>query len=378
MASSMPLTGHSLGIFICAAVLMGVCTVLVILRSFVRIFLVRAFGWDDALMIVALVLLIAMNTCWMIGAEHGVGHRNVEFTDLKTMEQARLLWWLSQIFYMWSSAFAKISIAIALLRLAVNKIQRIILWTVIGLVIAIGLMIWLTFVLDCQPVSYFWMAVDTNVHGNCGDPDTLLTIAYVYSSLTIISDGTLGIMPGILLWQLKMNQRTKAALAAVLSLGAIASVAVIIRLPFLHTYKDPDFLYSTFQIIIWSMLETGIGIAAGSLATLRALFRWVLEEASGYGRSSSRGKRTEGQHPLASLTTDRPKKGSQHISYWRPDLSKTNGLMVTTVSSPMAPSHMSFPNSSQENLNPNTEPWGPHHVNVHRTFEVSDGSGGMI
>ncbi|GAT31179.1 pectinesterase precursor [Aspergillus luchuensis] len=55
MGSSMPLVGHSLAIFICAAVMMSVSIMAVALRTFVRIYTVRAFGWDDALMVIALV-----------------------------------------------------------------------------------------------------------------------------------------------------------------------------------------------------------------------------------------------------------------------------------------------------------------------------------
>ena len=51
----MPLEGHSLAIFVVSVVMMCVATLAVALRIFVRVYLVRAFGWDDALMLVALV-----------------------------------------------------------------------------------------------------------------------------------------------------------------------------------------------------------------------------------------------------------------------------------------------------------------------------------
>ncbi|PYH94504.1 hypothetical protein BO71DRAFT_353291 [Aspergillus ellipticus CBS 707.79] len=394
MGSSLPLVGHSLGIFICAAVMMGISIVAVVSRTFVRLYVVRAFGWDDALMVIALALFIALSACWMIGAERGIGHKNEDFSNLKSMQEALLLWWLCQLLYLWSSALAKLSIALALLRVAVNKMHRLILWAIIGLVISIGLMIWLTFLLDCQPISHFWMRVDPTNPGKCGSPDVLLAIAYVYSSLTVVCDVTLGVMPAVVLWGLQMSHRTKIALAIVLSLGAIASVAVIIRIPYLHTYTDPEFLYATYQITIWSIIETGIGLTAGSLATLRALFRWFLDGsryASSYqGRTSHSGKRSRGPHPLVSLTVDVPKKTLQNPSYdpsyWRPDMlsGRMDNRTVTTVSSPMTAYPPSFGNSSQENLTPKPDPWKDrpwkerHHVSIHTTFDVSEGDGGMI
>ena len=55
MNSTMPLVGPSLAIFIVSMVMMILSIVAVSLRIFVRLYIVRAFGWDDALMLAALV-----------------------------------------------------------------------------------------------------------------------------------------------------------------------------------------------------------------------------------------------------------------------------------------------------------------------------------
>lgn len=55
MNSTMPLVGPSLAIFIVSMVMMILSVVAVSLRTFVRLYIVRAFGWDDSLMLAALV-----------------------------------------------------------------------------------------------------------------------------------------------------------------------------------------------------------------------------------------------------------------------------------------------------------------------------------
>jgi hypothetical protein len=40
-------------------------------------------------------------------------------------------------------------------------------------------------------------------------------------------------------------------------------------------FKNPDFLWATVDIAIWSDIEQGLAITAGSLATLRPLFRQI-------------------------------------------------------------------------------------------------------
>ena len=55
-----------------------------------------------------------------------------------------------------------------------------------------------------------------------------------------------------------------------------ASTATIVRLKFLVLYDDaPEFMYSIAKIAVWSILEEGIGITAGSLPMLRPLLRHI-------------------------------------------------------------------------------------------------------
>lgn len=130
-------------------------------------------------------------------------------------------WWLSQIFYIWASALAKVAIALSLLRLAVKRVHCVILWVSIGLTIAIGLMFWLVLLLDCRPISYFWDFADPAKSGTCMSERTLVEIAYIYSCFTIVCDLTLGILPSFLVWKLQMNYRTKLAVGGILSMGAM-------------------------------------------------------------------------------------------------------------------------------------------------------------
>jgi hypothetical protein len=52
-----------------------------------------------------------------------------------------------------------------------------------------------------------------------------------------------------------------------------ASAAVIVRLAYVPTFRDPEFLYATVPIAIWSEVEMSLAITAGSLPTLRPLYR---------------------------------------------------------------------------------------------------------
>jgi hypothetical protein len=70
-----------------------------------------------------------------------------------------------------------------------------------------------------------------------------------------------------------------------------ASIATIIRIPYVHTLGDEqDFLYATTDVAIWSCSETGLAITAACGAVLRPLFREALASSRHVSsRAISRG-----------------------------------------------------------------------------------------
>lgn len=70
-------------------------------------------------------------------------------------------------------------------------------------------------------------------------------------------------------------------------------------------FKNPDFLYATVDVAIWSDIEQGLAITAGSLATLRPLYRQVTEALGlsttpSFGGSRPTGARTPQWGPVVS------------------------------------------------------------------------------
>ena len=58
--------------------------------------------------------------------------------------------------------------------------------------------------------------------------------------------------------------------------GRSASAAVVARVPYMGNLRSKDFLWGTTNIAIWSTVEQGLAITAGSLATIRPLFQLFL------------------------------------------------------------------------------------------------------
>jgi hypothetical protein len=176
----------------------------------------------------------------------------------------------------------KAAIAVQLLRLTIIRTHRIIIWTTLAISELYSGFFFFLFVFQCQPSSYFWTQY-TGGHGTCIDTTITINAVYAYSAITCVTDWTYAILPWLLAWKLQMNQRSKITVSLILSMGAIASTATIIRIPYVHTLGNlEDFLYATTDVAIWSCVETGLGITAACLATLRPLFRsWLANSTLG-------------------------------------------------------------------------------------------------
>lgn len=121
---------------------------------------------------------------------------------------------------------------------------------------------------------------------------------------------------------------------------------------------------ATTPISIWSNVEAGLGITAGSLVTLRPLFRWF--RGSYYEGSKSRTYGRGGSMPLSSMNRGFNSRQEQPGNkYWRPDLANQSNQGVTTTIQTSRGSQ----NSSQEDLNPKQSSFSG--VNVQKSFLVT-------
>ncbi|KAF4341509.1 integral membrane protein PTH11 [Fusarium beomiforme] len=158
--------------------------------------------------------------------------------------------WLFQLFYCASLVFIKASICDALLRIAVVPWHRAVAWITLAMSVACAL-------------------------------------------ITFIA------LPALMLYKTQMKLATKVSISMVLGLGALASVATIIRMPYVLFYfhPNPDYLYRHCYVSLWSIFEAGIGIIAGSLPALRKVVkRWIKFDSS--ARQSSASKPYIGSHGL--------------------------------------------------------------------------------
>lgn len=112
-----------------------------------------------------------------------------------------------------------------------------------------------------------------------------------------------------MLWNINVTWRTKCSLFFVLGLGCFATSCAIMRITFLGSYGvSGDPLWDTVDLATWSMVELNISIIAGSLPSLRPLFKKLLGTVYGSG---SRTKAYYGQGGSVS-------RASKKTTMWQP------------------------------------------------------------
>lgn len=121
--------------------------------------------------------------------------------------------------YVVTCIIAKISIIISLLRITIDRIHVIVLYTAMAMSIIVGLLFFFFTIFQCRPVDIFWNRFTEK--GTCIDVDVLIAIAYVYTAGAALTDLTIGLLPVFLIWNLKMNPRSKLAIVGILSIGCM-------------------------------------------------------------------------------------------------------------------------------------------------------------
>lgn len=116
-------------------------------------------------------------------------------------------------------AFIKLSIGIFLLRIAVLKRYKWILYISMGVIAAWSTGIFLFDIFQCSPIELQWDFTITN--GSCVSLDAIVNGSYAISVLNVLSDWLYALLPIPMIWSVKMTVQAKITVAFILGLGIL-------------------------------------------------------------------------------------------------------------------------------------------------------------
>ncbi|KAH8820254.1 hypothetical protein F5884DRAFT_849523 [Xylogone sp. PMI_703] len=265
-----------------AAALLGVtitftilCLVVVGLRIWTRIS-TRCFGLDDWLMCLGTTINMAHNGIVIWGSYTGIGTPDSKLNPAMMMEGAKaIVFW--QISYVSGSVFIKASICAQLIRISTQRRYKVILILLIAATAITTLIAILAVLVRCKPIAASW----NPALGTCINQDIIIDLTYAVSAVNIVTDWSVAIIPIFILRNVQMRATLKRLTRLVLGVGALASVATIIRMPYSTAYSNPkNLLYNVGNVVLWTVVECGLGIIAGSMPMLRKLIKGLAKDES--------------------------------------------------------------------------------------------------
>jgi hypothetical protein len=157
--------------------------------------------------------------CSLSGIHYGTG-RHLDDIPPTDIPRALYFWWLCELFYTITTVFIRLSIAVFLLRICIKPIHRWIIYGTLTMVICFSIFYFFLVLFQCTPVNFFWGQYE-GVKGHCINPAAVPDASISHSAVSFTADWILGLLPVALLWDLKMNTRTKISVAGLLSLGLL-------------------------------------------------------------------------------------------------------------------------------------------------------------
>ncbi|KAK4452960.1 hypothetical protein QBC34DRAFT_397499, partial [Podospora aff. communis PSN243] len=218
-------------------------------------------------------------------------------------------WFVGELLYAPLSALIRSSVAVFLLRIACARTHRAIIYGALAITWSLSVVYFFILLFQCWPISHFYEQV-LGQDGTCMNKNIVPSATVAHSIISACTDIVLALLPVLILWNVHLNKRTKIGIATLLSLGILAGIALLIRIPYIRfiPISSPDFLDQASDTALWSLLEISLGAIAGCAATMRPLLRGLgFRFGTRTGRSSRSGprriSRPSGSHPMPLVIT---------------------------------------------------------------------------
>ncbi|KAK5937273.1 hypothetical protein PMZ80_010573 [Knufia obscura] len=252
------------------ASLTAISLFVVVLRFYVRVFMLKNFGSDDWVMALTACAAAAVLGCWVEETKTGIGWHIDDISEEQQMHLTKIMF-IHGVINMNAVTFVKISVALNLRRFMQTKRQRMFLAGLIVFLIAFTITCSCTIIFNCIPVAATWDR-ELAKTAKCFSLPVFKGLAINNSVFNILTDFLLAVLPIPIVVRLHTNMRTKITLSLILSLGLFAgSAATVKAVKQFQFFGVRDYTWDA-DYWLWHDIELSVGIVAASLPALRPLF----------------------------------------------------------------------------------------------------------
>ncbi|MCJ1377285.1 hypothetical protein MMC17_000377 [Xylographa soralifera] len=250
-------------------------TALFVLRLYARSLTKAKWGWDDFLLPPAWILLVALCVTGYLSVTEGGAGRHVEAVVIAnpgTLVTRGKIVYAVNWFNAYSNTFSRISVVALYLRIFTTWVTRVSSWLVLAYLLALVAAQTFAGALECRPISYFW---DLTVPGSTGACFNQFLFYKINGILNIFGDVMIIVLPLHTIATLHTSSARKVGIAAVFLSGSVGIVAACLWTNSFFggqhlSLKDPT--YADISLISWTIVESGMYLAAACLVGLRPLY----------------------------------------------------------------------------------------------------------
>ncbi|EQB47027.1 hypothetical protein CGLO_13878 [Colletotrichum gloeosporioides Cg-14] len=273
--------------------------IVVLARVYVRSHVIQNFGIDDTFMTIAMAISVAGEAVIIPQVHYGAGRHRGDVEEAIFTIGVKLNF-VSQLLYLTGICIVKLAVGCSLLRIAAKKIYKHTIASIMTFMTLYTAVCFITLLAQCTDIRFMW---DKSVDSTCWSIEVLQGLSYANVTLNILTDLLFATIPIPMLWGLNVHRRARISLVAVLGLGVFACAAACVKSVYIVNYgKLGDVLWDSRNITIWTVAEMNVGIIAGSLATLRPMFKRFLGSMYGKGSKSPSGAGYYARRELRSET----------------------------------------------------------------------------
>ncbi|KAH8689499.1 hypothetical protein BGW36DRAFT_351841 [Talaromyces proteolyticus] len=256
--------GRGPTIIIVNATIQAVATIFVLLRLISKVIILKRRPSSDDWTIIAATIFAILNIVVAgLGVKYGTGKHIGQLEKSDALPAAKLRW-VTHIIYTVISGLIKVSTLLLYKHVFLNL--RNVIWGTIVFIAVMSVAIVLATLFQCQPIDAVYDS-SKYAHYYC-----FPSIPFWYSTaaLSLVTDFWILALPIPTIIGLQMSRRSKIILIGILSLGAFACVASIVRMVYIvKLYRSKDPTWDTYGVSIWSGVELAVAIIANCIPGIK-------------------------------------------------------------------------------------------------------------
>ncbi|MCJ1439063.1 hypothetical protein MMC27_008454 [Xylographa pallens] len=253
--------------------LFGLSIIITVLRFYAHVS-IRAVGWDDWLMLVAVLLLLGFLIPGTLMILDG-GCRHLYFLlstpgGIEQVITVTKLFYICQPFAIMCIATGRMSVGALLLKiLVVSYWRKRFVWFTIVSTFLVSMLNSILLFAACTPTEGLWNILIT---ANCWDPTIMTNVTIFTSSWNVLIDVCLALLPVTLFWNLNMSLKKRIALCFLMGGGLLAAISGAIKTSKLPEANAVDVTWGTYDLLLWNGAETFLVILCGSIPALKPIY----------------------------------------------------------------------------------------------------------